>query len=80
MILTNNIMTFSEIIEKLTYGKKVRRSWWPESFYMDSNGDAIWERYDDKEKKEIVTSKYHAFSDLAFSLENVLADDWELYR
>lgn len=52
MILTNNIMTFSEIIEKLTYGKKVRRSWWPEQFYMDSNGDMIWEKYDDKEKKE----------------------------
>ena len=73
-------MTFSEIIEKLTYGKKVRRSVWPESFYMDSNGDTIWEKYDDKENKKIVTTGYHAFSDRTFSLEDVLADDWELYR
>lgn len=73
-------MTFSEIIDKLTYGKKVRRSVWPESFCMDSNGDMIWERYYDKENKEIVTTGYHAFSDRTFSLEDVLADDWELYK
>ena len=73
-------MTFSEIIEKLTYGKKVRRSWWPEQSYMESNGDIIWEKYDDKEKKKIVTTRYHAFSDRTFSLEDVLADDWELYK
>ena len=47
---------------------------------MDSDGDAIWERYDDKESKKIVTTRYHAFSDRTFSLEDVLADDWELYR
>jgi hypothetical protein len=73
-------MTFNEIIEKLTYGKKVRRSVWPESFYMDSDGDTIWEKYDDKESKKIVTTRYHAFSDRTFSLEDVLADDWELYK
>lgn len=73
-------MTFEEIIEKLTYGKKVRRSVWPESFYMDSNGGTIWEKYDDKESKKVVTTKYHAFSDRVFSLEDVLADDWELYK
>lgn len=73
-------MTFSEIIDKLTYGKKVRRSVWSESFYMDSNGDMILDRYYDKENKEIVTIGYHAFSDRTFSLEDVLADDWELYK
>ena len=73
-------MTFNEIIEKLTYGKKIRRSVWPESIYMDSNGDAVWEMYNDKENKKVVTTKYHAFSDRAFSLEDVLADDWELYK
>ena len=47
---------------------------------MDSNGDMIWEKYDDKENKKIVTTGYHAFSDRTFSLEDVLADDWELYK
>ena len=73
-------MTFNEIVEKLIYGKKVRRSVWAESFYMESDGDTIWERYYDKEKKEIATSERHAFSDRVFSLEDVLADDWELYK
>ena len=73
-------MTFNEIIDKLIYGKKVRRLVWAESFYMESDGDTIWERYDDKEKKEIFTCVYHAFSDRTFSLEDVLADDWELYK
>ena len=73
-------MIFNEIIDKLIYGKKVRRSVWGESFYMESDGDTIWERHYDKEKKEIFTDEYHDFSDLAFSLEDVLADDWELYK
>lgn len=73
-------MTFSEIIDKLTYGKKVRRSWWLEHFFIESNGDIIWEKYDDKENKKIVTTGYHAFNDRTFSLEDVLADDWELYK
>ena len=68
-------MTFKEIIQPLIYGKKVRRSCWSDGLYMESNGDKVWGTTDN-------AGKYASFcfTDKCFSLDDITADDWELYR
>ena len=68
-------MTFEEIIQPLIHGKTVRRTSWNDGVYIMSNGDKVWGMTD-------IAGKYASFcfTDKCFSLDDVTADDWELYR
>lgn len=68
-------MTFEEIIQPLIYGKKVRRSSWSDEIYMESNGDRVRIT-----SNTAPTLPGFCFTDKCFSLDDVTADDWELYR
>ena len=69
-------MTFNEILEKLTYGRKVRRGIWPENLWLESNGDTCFLRTANEDN----TLKVYANGDRVFTLDDVTAHDWEFYK
>lgn len=71
-------MTFSEILEKLIYGKKVRRSSWSKGLWIESNGDSIFQKC--YVKNEVVNTKRFTNEDKVFCLDDVTADDWEVMK
>lgn len=74
-------MTFEEILSPFVYGKKIRRSSWIEDVWIESNGDTVWQKALSRvEKGKIVTIKQYVNGDKVFSLYDVFADDWELYK
>ena len=76
-------MTFDEAIEKLTYGKKVRRESWDShvnTVWYESNGSDIWLKCYSESDKQITIIKDYRHGTPVFSLDDVLADDWEVVR
>ena len=71
-------MTFNEILEKLTYGKKVRRSVWPDNLWLESNGDTVYLRTLSNNK--VLNAKVYADGDRIFTLSDVTSEDWEIYK
>lgn len=71
-------MTFNEILEKLTYGRKVRRSTWPDNLWLESNGDTVYLRTLTDNK--VLNAKRYADGDKIFTLADVTAEDWEIYK
>ena len=71
-------MTFNKILEKLLYGKKVRRSTWHPSLWMESNGDDVYLRTNTD--KKVINAAHYANGDRVFTLEDVTADDWEVMK
>ena len=71
-------MTFSKILVKLYYGKKVRRSIWGDGLWIESNGDSIYQKC--FTNNEIVNIYTFANSDKFFSLDDVSAEDWEVMK
>ena len=70
-------MYFSEAIDKLLYGKKIRRASWGKNFWIESNGSTVFQKaYDPISKCDFVVQHY-AESDKFFSVEDTLANDWE---
>ena len=67
-------MKFNSILQKLIYGKKVRRSSWSENVWLESDGDNVYM----KANGEIV--KHYANTDRVFTLDDVTAEDWEIYK
>ena len=69
-------MTFSEIQIRLAYGRKIRRATWPEEVYIEYDGSSV----------AMKTAGYHkpvkkyALSDRLLSLDDVFADDWEIFN
>ena len=72
------IMYFSEAIDKLVYGKKIRRSSWGKNFWIESNGDAVFKKAYDPISKESFNIQRYAETDQIFSLQDTLANDWEI--
>lgn len=71
-------MYFSEAIDKLIYGRKIRRSSWGKNFWIESNGDAVFQKaYDPIGKCDFLVQRY-AGTDKVFSVEDTLASDWEI--
>ena len=71
-------MTFNEILEKLLYGKKVRRSTWHPNLWMESNGDSVYLRTNTD--KKVINAAHYSNDDRVFTLEDVTADDWEVMK
>lgn len=72
-------MDFEKALQKLLYGKKVRREIWDSSKntqWMESNGDRIRLKFYDEETKQVTTLKDWASSESVFSLDDVTAEDW----
>ena len=71
-------MTFCEILEKLLYGKKVRRESWSKGLWLESNGDAVFQKC--FVKNEVVNTKRFTSQDKVFCLDDVTAEDWEVIK
>jgi len=72
-------MYFAEAIQKLIYGKKVRREIWGKNSWIESNGSTVFQKScAPNDKNELVIS--YSESDRIFSLEDVTADDWVIYK
>ena len=69
-------MTFDEIMVRLAYGRKIRRDSWPEEVYIEYNGSVTFMRTAGTGE---VLKKY-ASSDRVFSMDDVFAEDWELFK
>ena len=65
-------MKFSEIIDALVYGRKVRRTSWDKSIYFTSDGNNI-KCYLSGKNGDILI---HPTEKL--SLDDVTAEDWEI--
>lgn len=61
-------MRFSEAIEPLLNGEYIRRSKWHKDYYIKLENDAIFD------------SGGTDFSGTMFSMEDIIANDWELYQ
>lgn len=61
-------MRFSEAIEPLLNGEYIRRSKWHKDYYIKLENDAIFD------------SDGTDFSGTMFSMEDIIANDWELYQ
>lgn len=61
-------MNFPEVIEHLLNGEYIRRSKWRKDFYIKLEDDAIFD------------SDGTDFSGTMFSMEDIIANDWELYQ
>ena len=61
-------MRFSEAIETLLNGEYIRRSKWHKDYYIKLENDAIFD------------SDGTDFSGTMFSMEDIIANDWELYQ
>ena len=66
-------MNFQEILQKLIYGRKVRRQSWREGLWIESNGETVRLYLMEKEGKRLIDV------DTQFSLDDVMAEDWELF-
>ena len=69
-------MTFNEIMVRLAYGRKLRRSSWPEEVYIEYNGSAVLMKV--AGTGEVL--KRYTGSDRVFSIDDVFAEDWELFN
>jgi hypothetical protein len=67
-------MTFNEILQPLLYGKNVRRSSWQKGVYINSNGDLIRCYQHHKDDIRLLCS------DERLRLDDVTAEDWEMYK
>ena len=61
-------MRFSEAIEHLLNGEYIRRSKWHKDYYIKLENDAIFD------------SDGTDFSGTMFSMEDIIANDWEIYQ
>ena len=61
-------MRFSKAIEPLLNGEYIRRSKWHKDYYIKLENDAIFD------------SDETDFSGTMFSMEDIIANDWELYQ
>ena len=61
-------MRFSKAIEPLLNGEYIRRSKWHKDYYIKLENDAIFD------------SDGTDFSGTMFSMEDIIANDWELYQ
>lgn len=69
-------MTFNEIMVRLAYGRKLRRNSWPEEVYIEYNGNAVYMKV--AATGEVL--KRYADTDRVFSVDDVFAEDWELFN
>ena len=69
-------MEFKEIVARLTSGQKIRRTAWPGWIYLEYNGSSVSMKTTGLDN---MLAKF-AVSDRLFSLEEVLADDWEIIK
>lgn len=67
-------MNFNEILQPLIYGKKVRRTCWGKGVYMTSNGDICKTYLVNENGTKLISI------DERFRLDDVTADDWELFK
>lgn len=71
------MMTFNEIVSAFANGAKIRRKSWSEKTWMELDGNTVkFKAYFEQANKTVVTGT-STKSDKIFSLEDVLADDWE---
>lgn len=67
-------MTFNEILQPLLYGKKVRRGSWAKGIYITSNGDLIRCYQQNEDGLKLLSA------DERLKLDDVTAEDWEMYK
>ena len=70
-------MTFSEALEHLAYGRKIRRKEWVNDAHITSNGDRIF--FYAFVNGELECLETIDWPDRVFSLSDVMAEDWEYY-
>ena len=76
-------MNFEEALQKLLYGKKIRREIWDcrkNTQWMESNGDRVRLKLYDPETKNVTTIRDWYSHEAVFSLDDVTAEDWEVYN
>ena len=69
-------MTFNEIMVRLAYGRKLRRSSWPEEVYIEYNGSAVFMKV--AGTGEVL--KRFAGTDRVFSVDDVFFFFCELFN
>lgn len=69
-------MKFEEMISHLIYGRKVRRTIWPENLWLESNGDSTYLRT--MAGNKVLNAMLYTSNDRIFTLDDVCADDWTI--
>lgn len=67
-------MKFKEILQPLIYGKKVRREEWAEGLYITSNGDLVRLFLENDGGRRLISA------DEKFRLDDITAEDWEIFH
>lgn len=68
-------MTFNEITVRLAYGRKLRRNSWPEEVYIEYNGNEVFMKV--AGTGEVL--KKFVDADRIFSVDDIFAEDWEVF-
>ena len=64
-------MKIEEMLNKLVYGKKLRRQSWNDNLWIDSNGTTVRLYNQEPEGKRLIDT------DVRFTLDDLMAEDWE---
>lgn len=67
-------MTFNEILQPLLHRKKVRRGSWGKGIFITSNGDLIRCYLQNEDSLKLISA------DERLKLDDVTAEDWEMYK
>jgi len=65
-------MNFNDAVQKLIYGKKLRRASWGDGLYITSNGDLVRLFVEKNGNRQLISV------DEKFRLDDIMAEDWEI--